>query len=102
MSLKSTVGHTAAFARGTRELVKVSPWSRRAIGHHRSNGLFMSSGSRPGDPEVRKAISGILQGIQEFARLANERKQRWLLSVSFPIVSTDSSECPIFLPGRWR
>jgi hypothetical protein len=28
----------------------------------------------PGDPEVRKAVSGILQGIQEIARLANEAK----------------------------
>ena len=28
----------------------------------------------PGDPQVRRAISGILQGIQEFARLANEAK----------------------------
>jgi hypothetical protein len=28
----------------------------------------------PGDPEVRKAVSGILQGIQEMARLANEAK----------------------------
>jgi hypothetical protein len=28
----------------------------------------------PGDPEIRKAITGILQGIQEFARLANEAK----------------------------
>jgi hypothetical protein len=28
----------------------------------------------PGDPEVRKAVSGILQGIQKIARLANEAK----------------------------
>jgi hypothetical protein len=28
----------------------------------------------PGDPEVRKAITGILQGIQEVARIANEAK----------------------------
>ena len=28
----------------------------------------------PGDPDVRKAVSGILQGIQEIARLANEAK----------------------------
>jgi len=28
----------------------------------------------PGDPEVRKAVNGILQGIQEIARLANEAK----------------------------
>jgi len=28
----------------------------------------------PGDPEVRKAVSGILQGIQEIGRLANEAK----------------------------
>lgn len=28
----------------------------------------------PGDPELRKAISGILQGIQELGRLANEAK----------------------------
>ena len=28
----------------------------------------------PGDPEVRKAITGILQGIQEVARIANEAR----------------------------
>jgi hypothetical protein len=28
----------------------------------------------PADPELRKAISGILQGIQELGRLANEAK----------------------------
>jgi hypothetical protein len=28
----------------------------------------------PGDPELRKAISGILQGIQELGRLANEAR----------------------------
>jgi len=28
----------------------------------------------PGDPEVRKAVSDILQGIQEIGRLANEAK----------------------------
>jgi hypothetical protein len=28
----------------------------------------------PGDPEVRKAISSILQGIKEISRLANDAK----------------------------
>ena len=36
--------------------------------------IHVSPEVAPGDPQVRKAISGILQGIQEFARLANEAK----------------------------
>ena len=28
----------------------------------------------PGDPEVRKAVTGILQGIQEMSRIANQAK----------------------------
>jgi hypothetical protein len=34
--------------------------------------VHVSPAVGPGDPEVRKAVSGILQGIQEIARLANE------------------------------
>jgi hypothetical protein len=36
--------------------------------------IQVSASAGPGDPEVRKAVSGILQGIQEIARLANEAK----------------------------
>jgi hypothetical protein len=36
--------------------------------------ILVSPSVGPGDPEVRKAVSGILQGIQEIARLANEAK----------------------------
>jgi hypothetical protein len=36
--------------------------------------IHVSPSVGPGDPEVRKAVSGILQGIQEIARLANEAK----------------------------
>ena len=36
--------------------------------------IHVSPSVGPGDPEVRKAITGILQGIQELARLANEAK----------------------------
>jgi hypothetical protein len=28
----------------------------------------------PGDPEVRKAVTGILQGIQDMSRIANQAK----------------------------
>jgi hypothetical protein len=40
-----------------------------AAGH-----IHVSPSVGPGDPEVRKAVSGILQGIQEITRLANEAK----------------------------
>ena len=36
--------------------------------------IHVSPSVGPGDPEVRKAVSGILQGIQEITRLANEAK----------------------------
>jgi hypothetical protein len=36
--------------------------------------IHVSPSVGPGDPELRKAVSGILQGIQEIARLANEAK----------------------------
>lgn len=36
--------------------------------------IHVSPSVGPCDPEVRKAVSGILQGIQEIARLANEAK----------------------------
>jgi len=39
-----------------------------------SGHIHVSPSVGPGDPEVRKAVSGILQGIQEIARLANEAK----------------------------
>jgi hypothetical protein len=45
-------------------LVAIDP-----VGH-----IHVSPSVGPGDPEVRKAITGILQGIQELARLANEAK----------------------------
>ena len=37
-----------------------------------SGRIHVSPSVGPGDPEVRKAVSGILQGIQEIARLASE------------------------------
>ena len=40
----------------------------------RAGHIHVSPSVGPGDPEVRKAVSGILQGIQEIARLANEAK----------------------------
>ncbi|HMH80624.1 MAG TPA: hypothetical protein VK514_10400 [Candidatus Acidoferrum sp.] len=40
-----------------------------AAGH-----IHVSPSVGPADPEVRKAVSGILQGIQEITRLANEAK----------------------------
>jgi hypothetical protein len=40
----------------------------------RAGHIHVSPTVGPGDPEVRKAVSGILQGIQEIARLANEAK----------------------------
>lgn len=40
----------------------------------RAGRIHVSPSVGPGDPEVRKAVSGILQGIQEIARLANEAK----------------------------
>jgi len=39
-----------------------------------SGHIHVSPSVGPGDPEVRKAVSGILQGIQEITRLANEVK----------------------------
>jgi hypothetical protein len=36
--------------------------------------IHVSPSVGPGDPEVRKAVTGILRGIQEIARLANEAK----------------------------
>jgi len=39
-----------------------------------SGHIHVSPSVGPGDPEVRKAVSGILQGIQEITRLANEAK----------------------------
>ena len=36
--------------------------------------ILVSPSVGPGDPEVRKAVSGILQGIQEITRLAKEAK----------------------------
>jgi hypothetical protein len=47
-----------------RPLVTIDP-----VGH-----IHVSPWVGSGDPEVRKAVSGILQGIQEMARLANEAK----------------------------
>ena len=40
-----------------------------AAGH-----IKVSPNIGPGDPEVRKAISGIVQGIQSLARIATEGK----------------------------
>ena len=40
-----------------------------AVGH-----IHVTPSVGPGDPEIRKAVSGILQGIQELGRLANEAK----------------------------
>lgn len=39
-----------------------------------SGHIHVSPSVGPGDPEVRKAVSGILQGIREITRLANEGK----------------------------
>jgi len=36
--------------------------------------IHVSPSLGPADPEVRKAVSGILQGIQEITRLANESR----------------------------
>lgn len=40
-----------------------------AAGH-----IYVTPSIGPGDPEVRKAITGILQGIQEVARIAHEAR----------------------------
>jgi hypothetical protein len=36
--------------------------------------IHVTPSGGPGDPEVRKAVSGILQGIQEILRVSNEAK----------------------------
>jgi len=36
--------------------------------------IHVTQSAGPGDPEIRKAVTSILQGIQEMGRLANEAK----------------------------